>query len=288
MNIKTNVARLSIISNSVLILMKVVVGIISGSVSIISEAIHSLMDLIAAVIAFFSVKISDTPPDEDHPYGHGKFENISGVVEALLILAAAFWIIYEAFHKIIHPVEISRTGIGIGALVMFFSTAVNLVVSRKLYKVAKKTDSIALEADALHLKTDVYTSFGVGVGLLLIWITGFWILDPLIAILVALFILKESFNLMARAYSPLLDGSLPRDDISKIESLLRGMGIRYHELKTRKAGSHKFVDIHVEMPSKMELKDVHQKCDEIEDLLSNNMPEVKINIHVEPNDNLDR
>ncbi len=282
MNKKTSIARISVFSNTFLIIMKVVVGILSGSVSIISEAIHSLMDLIAAVIAYFSVRISDNPPDDDHPYGHGKFENVSGVVEAILILIAAVWIIYEAIHKIINPAEVNSLGVGIGVLVMFISALVNFVVSRKLYKVAKETESIALEADALHLKTDVYTSFGVGVGLLLLWITGIAILDPIVAILVALFILKESFNLLSRAYSPLLDSALPKEDIKKIEVLLNGMNIQFHELKTRKAGSQKFLDLHVELPSRMELGEVHRICDEIENKLNENMPQLRINIHVEP------
>lgn len=264
--------------------MKVVVGVLSGSVSIISEAIHSVMDLIAAVIAYFSVRISDNPPDDDHPYGHGKFENVSGVVEAFLILIAAIWIIYEAIHKILNPSEVNSLGVGIGILVMFISALVNFLVSRKLYKVAKETESIALEADALHLKTDVYTSFGVGVGLLLLWITNIAILDPIVAILVALFILKESFNLLSRAYSPLLDRALPKDEITKIELLLQEMNIKFHELKTRKAGSQKFLDLHVELPSKMELGEVHRICDEIEKKLNDNMPQLRINIHVEPID----
>lgn len=282
MTSKTKIARLSVFSNTFLIVMKVIVGIMSGSVSIISEAIHSVMDLIAAVIAYFSVRISDNPPDDDHPYGHGKFENVSGVVEAFLILVAAFWIIYEAIHKIMSPSEVSNLGIGIGSAVMFISALVNFIVSRNLYKVARETESIALEADALHLKTDVYTSLGVGFGLILMWITGFSFLDPIIAILVALFILKESFNLLSRAYSPLLDSALPKEDLNKIETLLKGMNIRYHELRTRRAGSHKFVDLHVEMPPKMELKDVHRICDEIEKELNDNIPHLKTNIHVEP------
>lgn len=282
MNQKTKIARLSVFSNSLLIIMKIVVGVISGSVSILSEAIHSMMDLIAAVIAYFSVRISDNPPDEGHPYGHGKFENVSGVAEAFLILIAAAWIIVEAVEKIIHPAEVNTLGIGIGSAVMFVSAAINMAVSRQLYKVARKTESIALEADALHLKTDVYTSAGVGFGLILMWITGYMLLDPLIAIAVAIFILKESIHLLNRAYSPLLDTALPKEDVKKINLLLKEMNIQYHELKTRKAGSHKFLDFHVEMPSEMELGQVHRICDEIEKKLNEHMPQLTVNIHVEP------
>lgn len=156
MNKKVSVASLSIVSNLLLIILKVGAGIVSGSVSIISEAIHSTMDLLASIIAFFAVRVSDHPADERHPYGHGKYENVSGVIEALLILVAAIWIIYEAIHKLINPVK--SEFIGVGIVVMFVAAIVNFFVSKRLYKVAIETHSLALEADALHLKTDVYTS----------------------------------------------------------------------------------------------------------------------------------
>jgi cation diffusion facilitator family transporter len=280
MSRKVRIARLSIASNTLLIIMKFVVGIISGSVSIMSEAIHSGMDLIAAIIAYFSVRVSDNPPDERHPYGHGKFENLSGVIEALLILVAAGWIVYEAFKKMkgLEPVE----SIGLGSLVMFISAGVNIFVSRKLYKVAKETDSVALEADALHLKTDVYTSLGVGIGLLLIWVTKIHILDPIIAILVALIILKEAYELLSRAFSPLLDSSWKKEEIIKLEKQLADLGVNYHELKTRRAGSYVFVEFHLEMSPDAPLKNVHQYCDEIEEALNKTIPNLRLTIHAEP------
>ncbi|MFH1937551.1 MAG: cation diffusion facilitator family transporter, partial [Bacteroidota bacterium] len=261
---KVAVARLSILSNSLLIIMKVVVGVISGSVSIISEAIHSFMDLLAAVIAFFSVRISGRPADLKHPYGHGKFENISGVVEAILIFVAAFWIIYEAVKKIIHPEAIDS--IWIGVVVMTISAVVNTFVSQKIYKVARETDSIALEADALHLKTDVYTSIGVAVGLALIWITGYHFFDPVVAILVALLILKESYNLLHKAYGPLLDTALPEEDVETIRQTIKShcLGkIDYHNLRTRKAGNFRYIDFHLNVPRDMTVKEAHDLCDQI-------------------------
>jgi cation diffusion facilitator family transporter len=280
MNKKVKIARLSILSNTVLILMKFTAGIISGSVSILSEAIHSMMDLVASVIAFFSVKVSDNPPDERHPYGHGKFENLSGVLEALLILVAAGWIVYEAVRKMSsqEPVE----SLGLGSLVMFISAGVNIYVSRKLYKVAKETDSVALEADALHLKTDVYTSLGVGVGLILIWITKIHYLDPIIAILVAVLILKEAYELLSRAFSPLLDSSWNKTELNSLEKSLFTMGVKYHDLKTRRAGSYMFVDFHLEMSPDIPLAEVHQYCDEIEEKLRKELPNLRITIHAEP------
>ena len=280
MNEKIKTARLSIFSNISLIVMKLLAGLYSGSVSIISEAIHSGMDLLASIIAFFSVKMSDSPPDREHPYGHGKFENVSGVIEAVLIFIAAGWIIYEAVHKIIKPAAIEN--IEIGVAVMAVSAVVNFLISRKLYKVAKKTDSIALEADALHLKTDVYTSVGVAVGLFLIWLTGWHFLDPIVAISVAILILKESYTLLRNAYSPLLDASLSPEENLIIEEVMQKRGLAFHNLRTRKSGQYRFADLHLELPENMSLKDVHGICDEIEDEIKSKISHIEIQIHVEP------
>ncbi len=281
MNIKVKTARLSIISNTLLIIMKVVVGIISGSVSIISEAIHSSMDLVAAIIAFFSVRVSDNPPDKRHPYGHGKFENISGVIEALLITAAAIWIIIESVKKFLGE-DIILEKIWIGSIVMVVSAIVNTLVSRRLYKVARETGSVALEADALHLKTDVYTSAGVGAGLILILLTDIRWLDPLIAILVALFILKESYSLLKRAFFPLVDIAWSDEEIKGLHKKLKEMGVQYHDLRTRMSGNYKFIDIHVEIPADESVENAHKFCDLIEDELIATYENLTVNIHVEP------
>jgi cation diffusion facilitator family transporter len=281
MNVKVKTARLSIMSNTLLIIMKVVVGILSGSVSIISEAIHSSMDLVAALIAFFSVRVSDNPPDSKHPYGHGKVENISGVIEAVLIFAAAALIIIEAIKKLMGA-EIELDNLWIGSLVMAISAVVNIIVSRKLYKVARETKSVALEADALHLKTDVYTSAGVAVGLLLILITDIKWLDPVVAILVALFIIKESYELLRRAFWPLLDSAWDPDEVNDLEKKLNDMGVNYHELRTRKAGNYRFIDIHVEIPETESVGEAHKYCDEIEEELMASFENLNVTIHIEP------
>jgi cation diffusion facilitator family transporter len=283
MSKKTRTASLSIFSNSFLIILKVIAGTLSGSVSIISEAIHSFMDLLAAIIAYLSVKVSDKAPDEQHPYGHGKIENISGVIEGFLIFIAAGWIIYEAIHKIRNQNEIEQ--VGIGFIVMFISSVVNYFVSRRLYKVAKETDSIALEADALHLKVDVYTSLGVALGLALIWITGYHILDPIVAIIVAILILRESFILLKNAYSPLLDVKLPDKEIEiikdSIEKHSKGLW-NFHQLRTRNAGHLKYVDLHLELPADLSVQQAHDICDSIENDIERQIANIEIHIHVEP------
>ncbi len=291
MNKKVSIARLSIFSNSLLIFLKLIVGLVSGSVSIMSEAIHSFMDLLASIIAFFSVRISETPADERHPYGHGKFENISGVFEAILILGAALWIILEAVKKLIDPHVIDSFHIGIGFLVMAISAIVNTIVSKKLYKTAHETDSIALEADALHLKADVYTSIGVAGGLLLMLIIGMFTknpmiayIDPVIAILVALLILKESVEIFIKAYAPLLDVALPHAEVETIRNIIGrycGEEVKYHGLRTRKAGNFRYIDFHLNLNEDMTVKKAHEICDTIENDIKSVYKDAEINIHVE-------
>jgi len=281
MNAKIKVARLSIISNTFLIILKIASGILSGSVSIISEAIHSSMDLIASVIAFFSVKVSDNPPDSRHPYGHGKIENISGVIEAILIFIAAAWIIVEAVKKLLGE-KIELDSIAIGSAVMIVSAVVNYFVSRKLYKVARETNSVALEADALHLKTDVYTSLGVAIGLGLIMITHINWFDPIVAIIVALFIIRESYLLLSKAFTPLLDTAWGENDIHELEKTLKQMDVNYHDLRTRAAGNYRFVDIHIQIPEDVSVGNAHKYCDRIENELTGNYENLTVTIHVEP------
>lgn len=286
MNAKVKVARLSLLSNTILIIMKLIVGLFTGSVSIISEAIHSTMDLLAAIIAFISVRISDKPADDNHPYGHGKVENISGVIEALLIFLASVWIIIEAIKKIINPSEIES--VGVGFIVMFISAAINFIVSKKIYKVAKQEDSIALEADALHLKADVYTSLGVGSGLFLIWVTGLNYLDPIVAILVAIFILKESFELLKTAFNPLLDVKLSDEEIEIIKDTIikySSAFCNYHNLKTRKSGRIRYVDLHLVFPENKSIKEAHDICDKIEHNIEQALKYAEVMIHLESSEN---
>jgi cation diffusion facilitator family transporter len=286
MSQKSKAARLSIFSNSILIVLNLTVGLISGSISIISEAVHTIIDLLAAVMAYFSVKISDNPADSQHPYGHGKYENISAVVEALLIFVASGWIIYNAVVRLISPTHIvDHKGLTLGFLVMLFSALVNLFVSRKIYKVAKKTDSIALKADALHLSTHVYTSAGVGLSLLLIYFTEWHFLDPVAAIVVASYILKEAFEILVDAFKPLTDNALPLEEQELLKEIIKSHTngkFGFHMFRSRKAGSNRELDFHLEVDEKMTVGDSHILCDRIEHDLKNALPNLQITIHVEP------
>ncbi len=280
---KTSIARLSIISNATLVALKLAVGIMIGSVSVISEAIHSGIDLVAAIIAYFSVRQSSQPPDAEHTFGHGKIENVSGAVEAVLIFIAAGLIIWEAYNKILHGVEIEDVSLGI--LVMLLSVVVNYFVSEKLLKTAKRTDSIALEADGWHLRTDVLTSLGIFGGLVAIKLTGIAILDPILAMLVALFILKAAFELTVKSVKDLLDIRLPKeeeDEIKKILSNYAGSFVEFHDLRTRKSGSDRFVDLHLVVHKKLSVEEAHDLSDRIEADIAQRFPRTSVIIHIEP------
>lgn len=280
---KMKVALLSIVSNTVLILMKVIAGILSGSVSIISEAIHSGMDLIASLVAFLSVRQSSKPADKGHPYGHGKIENISGIIEGVLIFAAAAMIMTKAYHKIFDSAEIEETNLAIA--VMIISSFVNFLVSRKLYKVSKEEDSMALEADALHLKTDVYTSLGVGIGLFLIKTTGLVILDSIVAMLVALLIIKEACVLCKNAVNFLLDVKLSDAEEEEIRSIIvkhSHQFMEYHKLKTRKSGNMKHIDFHIVVDPDLAVREAHDIIGGIKKDMCDKFKNTRVSIHVDP------
>ncbi len=280
---KTAVAVLSVLSNTVLTVSKALIGLFSGSVSIMSEGIHSGIDLFAAVIALFAVRESGKPADDKHEYGHGKIENVSGTVEALLIFVAAVWIIIEAVDKISNGTVVESVNWGL--LVMAGSAAVNLVVSTMLMRVAKRTGSIALQADSMHLRTDVYTSAGVFLGLLLMKLTGWALLDPLVAIGVALLIIKAAYQLSKEAFMPLVDVSLPvheRDLIMSIINTHAGDFVEFHKLRTRRSGAERHIDLHLVVPRDQSVAEVHDLCNRIEQEIQEHLAGSHILIHAEP------
>ncbi len=286
---KIRMAWLSVLSNTLLVLFKFITGILIGSVSVLSEAIHSGVDLLAAVIALFAVKTSSKSADEGHPFGHGKVENISGAVEALLIFVAAGWIIYEAVLKLIDPQKIDLALWGVG--VMLLSAVVNIFLSRKLFKVGRETDSVALMADAWHLRTDVYTSVGVMAGLALIAAGGkffpgrilTWV-DPVAAIAVALLIIRAAYELTIQSGRDLLDANLPeeekwiREEISRLQLPIRG----FHHLRTRKAGATRFVDLHVMMDKDLSIQESHRISEQVTAMIQKRFPRTQVMVHEEP------
>jgi cation diffusion facilitator family transporter len=287
---KSNVAMLSVISNSSLVILKLAVGLIIGSVSVISEAIHSGVDLLAAIIALFAVRKSGKPADDDHPFGHGKVENISGTVEALLIFLAAGWIIFEAVEKLRNPEPIDEAWLGIA--VMLTSVLANIVVSKRLFLVGRETESVALLADAWHLRTDVYTSVGVFGGLVVILAGGFfypgvdlrWV-DPVAAIGVALLIIKAAYHLTIESARDLVDAGLPAQEVDDVAKHIKSFAptIRgFHRLRTRKAGASRFVEFHIRVDASMSVDESHRIADMITCSIKQHYPGTTVTIHIEP------
>jgi len=282
--LKKNTARLSVISNSLLVILKLVIGLLTGAVSIVSEAAHSAVDLIAALIAFYAVKKSSKPPDDDHAYGHGKYENLSAAVEAFLIILAALWIIYESISKLRSPQAPEMLEYGIA--VMLISIGVNYWVSGKLLAVAKETESHALEADALHLRADIWTSVGVLAGLSIIKVTGLIWLDPVIAIAVSCIVFKAGYKMTLGSLYELTDVSLPEGEENIIKEILNSHPevINVHQLRTRRCGSQRLIDVHIVLNKNMQLNEAHTICDQLEAVISVELGNCDVVIHIEPCD----
>ncbi|HUJ18686.1 MAG TPA: cation diffusion facilitator family transporter [Nitrospirota bacterium] len=287
-HLKTRAAIVSITSNSVLIILKLAAGLFMHSVSVISEAVHSAIDLVAAIVAFMSVRHSGKPADKDHHYGHGKIENISATIEALLIFGAAVYIIYQAVQKLEHG-NIEVESLGLGTLVMAASAAVNFIVSRYLFKVAHLTDSAALRGDALHLRTDVWTSLGVLGGLAAIKLTGLEVLDPVVAIVVALLIIKAAWELTKESFSDILDTRIPAKDEELIHRVLAEHShaiTDYHKLRTRKSGHVRYIDLHIVVPGRSMVKDAHSLSDLITSRIKERLANSHVLVHIEPCDGM--
>jgi len=286
---KRRAALVSVISNTSLVIIKLIVGLVSGSISIMSEALHSGMDLAASVIAYYSVRHASRPADRDHPFGHGKAENLSGLFEAALLIVAAGVIIYESAKRVFHDGRISHPSLAL--VVMGVSAIVNMVVSRYLHKVARETDSLALEADAKHLSADVYTSLGVFIGLLIVFQTGMDIFDPLVASVIALYIGYEGMVITGKSVQGLMDVRLPEEEERMIREVLdryRRELKGYHDLRTRKAGSERHIDFHAVLCRDAKMGSTHDLMDRIEKDLQKIFPDTTVLIHPEPCDHHDR
>jgi cation diffusion facilitator family transporter len=291
---KTSVALLSVVSNSILVTLKLVTGLLTGSISVLSEAAHSSMDLIASVIAFFAVRISARRPDAEHPFGHGKVEDISALAEALLIVIAAVWIVAEAISKIINPQPLETLDWGIA--VMLLSVVANIIVSKLLFTVGKRADSPALIADAWHLRTDVWTSAGVLTGLSIIWVGArlwpevnlSWI-DPVAAILVAILILRAALTLTIGAIKDLIDTSPPAHELYWLSGYLESWypTVRsIHRIRTRKSGAARFIDLHIVVDPAMTVSDSHAITEKMTSAVREKLSGADLTVHIEPCDGL--
>jgi cation diffusion facilitator family transporter len=283
---KAGAAWLSVVSNCVLIVLKVIAGVLTGSIAILTEAVHSAIDLVASLIALVSVRKAEEPADEDHPYGHEKAENVAAGAEAMLILLGAAIIVIEAVRRLIGGSEVESVGIGIA--IIAFSIAVNLVVSGFLYRRARALDSPALEGDAAHLRADALTSIAVLVGLVLVQVTGAAAFDSIAALLVAGAIVSTGARLALRSGRVLMDEALPEQELDRIERVIAEARppamAGYHKLRGRRAGSRRHVDLHVQFRSGTSLEDAHREAHRLRDAIESEVAGAEVLIHVEPED----
>jgi cation diffusion facilitator family transporter len=257
----------------------------TGSVSLLSDAMESAVNLAAALVAFIALTIADRPADQSHAYGHDKAEYFSSGVEGALILVAAILIIYTAVQRFMHPAQLADLGLGLA--IALAASVVNFVVSRYMLRMAKRYDSISLEADAQHLMTDVWTSVGVVAALGVVALTPpkWIILDPIIAVLVGLNIIYTGVNLIRRSMAGLMDSSLSEHEIQQIEEAIRASsdpGTAFHSLRTRKSGSRRFVELHVTVPGDLGVLEGHDCCERIEAAIESQLPKTLVSTHLEP------
>jgi cation diffusion facilitator family transporter len=283
---KVRTAALSVVSNSTLIVLKVVAGTITGSVAILTEAVHSSIDLVASIVAFFSVRKADEPADESHRYGHEKIENLAAAIEGILILVGSSVIAFEAIRRLIRGGHVESIPLGIAAVAI--SMVANLVVSAVIARRARAADSAALEGDAAHLRTDALTSGGVLVGLALVKATGAQWIDPAVALAVAASIVITGVRLVGRSSRVLVDEALPPEEVAVIRDAIEPFASRgvvgYHELRTRRAGARRYVDLHVQFRSGTSLEDAHRTAHELQEEISSRLSGSDVLIHLEPED----
>jgi len=285
---KSGAAALSIASNSLLIAIKLAAGAITGSIAILTEAVHSLIDLVASALAFVSVRKADEPADADHPYGHEKVESLAATIEGLLILVGAAIIIYEATHRLVVGAVVDELGVGIA--VMGFSVIANLAVSAVLSRQAKAHESPALEGDAAHLRTDAMTSAGVLVGLAVVEITGNAAFDSITALLVAGAIVIAGIRIVRRSSGVLVDETLPTEEMDEIEAAIAAARTPevagYHKLRARRAGRHRYIDLHVQYRSGTSLERAHDLAHAMRASIEAALPGAEVMIHAEPETSL--
>lgn len=285
---KSGAAMLSVVSNCVLIVLKLAAGLITGSIAILTEAIHSAIDLLASLVALVSVRKADEPADADHPYGHEKAENVAAGAEAMLILLGAAIVVIEAVRRLLNGSEVERLGIGIAVIAI--SIVANLLVSTYLYRRAKALDSPALEGDAAHLRTDSLTSIAVLVGLLLVELTGITAFDSIAAILVACAIVATGVRLALRSGRVLMDEALPAEELDRIEAAIATARPQpmagYHKLRARRAGSRRHIDLHVQFRAGTSLEEAHRLAHQLRDAITEEVPNADVLIHVEPEGSL--
>ena len=279
---RTGAAKLALGVVISLIILKVIVSIISRSISISAQATDSFLDLFSIGITVIAVRMSVAPADEEHPFGHGKMEGVSALIQAFLVLGAGAFIIFSAVQRIINGTVIKPD---VGMVVMIISIIASFFLSRHLRRVAKATESTAIEASARNISADVYSATGVLLGLLAVRLTKWEILDPIIALVMVVFVLKAGYEVVIRAFRELTDYSLPKEEQEILNNCIREhftQLVDFHAVRSRRAGSERFVDLHMVMPRHVSVEDAHDMCDHLEKDIKAKLPNANVVIHVEP------
>ncbi len=281
---KKKIAFTSVAAAVFLVTFKLIIGILTGSLGILSEALHSGLDLVAALITLFAVRFADLPADEEHHYGHGKIENYSALIETFLLLITCFWIIYEAISRLIST-EVKIEVTIWSFVVIITSIIIDITRSRALYKVAKKYNSQALEADALHFSTDIWSSTVVLIGLGCVALFDFHFADPIAALLVAIIVLGVSYRLGKRSFDALMDRA-PKELTEELKKIISGIEEvkKYHELKVRESGPYKFVEFNIHVERNLSISDAHEISHIVENAITKKIKNIQVTIHIEPDE----
>jgi cation diffusion facilitator family transporter len=284
---RSGAARLSIVVIIGLIIIKIIAGVISGSLSIFAQAADSFLDLAAVIFTLLAVRAASKPADTKHPFGHGKIENFAAILQAVLIFTVAVSIIFSAFIRIRDHVAIEAPEAGI--IVMAISMITSLFLSRFLYKVSKNEDSPALAANAQNIATDVYSAAAVFAGMILVHLTGWVYIDPILALLIAGLIIKVAWGVLIHSVGSLADERLPEEEeaavcdaIEQFEGKVKGKVVGFHKLRTRKAGHMRYIDLHLVMPRDIRLVESHEICNHLEKEITRRLKRTDVMIHVDP------
>lgn len=281
---KTSAARLSMLAAAFLITLKTITGFITGSISVWASLLDSAMDVLASGINYFAVRAAARPADEDHAYGHGKAESLAGLFQSIVIAASGIFLISESIRRLIFPNRTSSEWIGI--LTMLVAVGVSIALVVRLRRVARETESPALHSDALHYVTDIYTNLSVLLALLIVRLTGWQMADPLISIAIAIYILMSAVNVGREAIDVLMDRRLPLDvdeRIAEIVNRYQEQGVLgFHDLRTRRSGSQKFIDLHLEVERDKRLEEAHDVTVRVLRAIEAEIPRARVHIHTDP------
>jgi cation diffusion facilitator family transporter len=280
---KIRAARLSVVTATLLAIIKIAVGVATGSMAVLASAVDSILDILMSSVNFFAIKKAEEPADECHPFGHGKYETVATLIQAFVIAISGSWIIFEAARRLIQGSELRMVSGGIAVLI--FSTVISFTISRYLRRIAKETDSSALEADSLHFSMDVFTNLTLAAGLIILQLTGLTGIDPLLSMLVGAYIIVEAFKLVRHGMRDVLDAELPpavREEVTRLLDDFEENLVEYRNLRTRRAGSQKFMDLDLIVCRHMSIEEAHDIADNLENKIKKDIPGSDVTIHLEP------